>query len=156
MKTILFVCTANIARSPMAEALFNQMVREQGLENQYRAESAATWGLDDMPAAYDGQQVMLERGLDTSTHRSRVITLEIVEKADLILAMEMGHVEALKFEFQFKEDKIHFLSEMAGPAYDIEDPYRRGIESFKAAAQELSLILEVGIEKILELASENG
>jgi len=140
----------------MAEAIFNQMMRVRGLDDLCRAESAATWGMDGLPAADDGQQVMLERGLDTSTHRSRVITTEIVQKADLILAMESGHVEALKFEFWNKEDKIYLLSEMAGPPFDIGDPYRRGIKRFRATAQELDEILENGIEKILELASENG
>lgn len=154
MKTILFVCTANIARSPMAEALFNQMVKEKGLDDQYRAESAGTWGLDGFPAEEDGQLVMWERGLDTSSHRSRVVTEEIAKNADLILAMEAGHVEALKIEFWSKEDSIYLLSEMAGSAHDIRDPHRRGKARFEATAQELEGILENGIEKILELASK--
>jgi protein-tyrosine-phosphatase len=154
MKTILFVCTANIARSPMAEALLNQMVKEKGLDDQYRAESAGTWGLDGFMAAEDGQLVMRERGLDTSSHRSRVVSEEIVQNADLILAMEAGHVEALKIEFWSKEDSIYLLSEMAGPAYDIRDPHQRGRARFEATAQELEGILENGFEKILELASK--
>ena len=140
----------------MAEALFNQMINARGLDDLYRAESAATWGINGLPAAEDGQRVMLEMGLDTSKHRSREVTPEIVQKADLILAMESGHVEALKFEFWNKEDKIFLLSEMAGPPYDIRDPFRSGIKRFRATAQELEEILENGIEKILELASENG
>jgi protein-tyrosine phosphatase len=139
----------------MAEAIFNQMMISRGLGDKYRAESAATWGMDGVPAPKDGQQVMLELGLDTSSHRSRAISDEIVRKADLILAMEGGHVEALKFEFLYKKDKIYLLSEMAGPPYDIDDPYRRGIEHFKATAQELVLILEDGIDEILELVNEN-
>jgi protein-tyrosine-phosphatase len=155
MKTILFVCTANIARSPMAEALFNQMMIERDLDDQYRAESAGTWSWGGAPAPEDGQKVMARRGLDTSTHRSREVTLEIMQNADLILTMEKSHVEVLKLEFWFKEDKIFLLSEMAGPAYDIDDPYRRGLERFEATARELEEILSDGIDKILELANEN-
>jgi len=140
----------------MAEALFNQLMREKDLDDQYRAESAATWGMDGLPAAADGQQAMLARGLDISAHRSREVTLDIIQEADLILGMERGHVEALRFEFQFKEGKIHLLSEMAGPPYDIEDPYRRGLARFETTVQELEGILENGMDQILELARENG
>ena len=74
MKNILFVCTANIARSPMAEALFNKKMSELGLTDQYRANSAGTWARNGNLAAAEGQKVMQARGLDTSAHRSRVVT----------------------------------------------------------------------------------
>ncbi len=155
MKTVLFVCTANIARSPMAEALFNQMMRERGLDDQYRAESAGIWSLGGAPAPEDGQKVMRARGLDTSAHRSRGVTLEIIQNADLVLAMEREQVDLLKLEFWDKEDTIFLLSEMVDSTYDIDDPYRRGLKRFEDTAQELECILEEGLDKILELAGKS-
>jgi len=156
MKKVLFVCTANIARSPMAEALFNQLVEEMGLDDQYQASSAGTWAMDGNPAPLDGQRVMQERGLDTSAHRSRVITREMLEGADLILTMEAGHKEALEIEFPEHRGKIFMLSEMVDSKADIDDPYSRGYDEFKQAAQEIEDVLRRGLPRIHQLAATGG
>jgi len=153
MRTILFVCTANIARSPIAQALFNKMMQNMGLDNQYRAASAGTWTVDGIPAPPDGQRVMRNRGLDTSMHRSREISSRIVENADLILTMEAGHKEALQIEFPEKHSRTFLITEMVGSQNDIRDPYKRGLDEFERTAQELNIILDQGINTILELAS---
>lgn len=155
MKTVLFVCTANIARSPMAEALFNQMVDLKGLAGKYHAESAGTWGVDRLPAAPEGVIIMSELGLDINQHRSRVVTWEIITGADLILTMEAGHAEALRFEFRKKSDQIYQLAEMVGLPYNIKDPFNRGLTRFRETAQELAEILEGGFDRIIELAGEH-
>lgn len=152
MRIILFVCTANIARSPMAQALFNKIMLDMGLDNEYQAASAGTWTVDGIPAPPDGQLVMRERGLDTSMHRSRRITNRIVENADLILTMEAGHKEALQIEFPEKRNKTFMISEMIGSQYDIRDPYKRGLDEFELTAQELTRILDQGIDRIVKLA----
>jgi len=152
MKTVLFVCTANIARSPMAEVLFNNMLKEDGLDSQYQARSAGTWAIERYPAPDDGQRVMMDRGLDTSSHLSQVVTKEIVDGADLVLTMEAGHKEALQIEFPSSSIKIFMLSEMVGSTADIDDPYKRGYDEYKRAAQEIEDILENGLYRILQLA----
>jgi protein-tyrosine phosphatase len=152
MKNILFVCTANIARSPMAAALFNHLMGQKGLADRYRAESAGTWGHDGMPAALDGIRVMAEYGLDISQHRSRVVTWEIMMAADLILTMESGHAEALRFEFRKMSHRVYQLTAMVGWPYDIDDPFGQGISRFRVTAQELAEILEGGCERIMRLA----
>jgi protein-tyrosine phosphatase len=152
VRTILFVCTANIARSPMATALFNHQMQKMGLDSRYVGESAGTWGVDGLPAARDGKRTMQARGLDISSHRSRVVTWEIMMNADLVLTMEGGHAEALRFEFRKKRDRIFLLSEMVGLPFDIDDPYNKGIKEFEGTARELEDILEKGISKIIQLA----
>jgi protein-tyrosine-phosphatase len=151
MKTILFVCTANIARSPMAQILFNSKIVEMGFDKYYQGESAGSWAIDGIPAAIEGQQVMRQRGLELSTHRSRGVTQEIIDNADLVLTMETGQKEALQIEFPEKRSKIYLLSEIIGKIYDIEDPFNRGEKAFEETAQELEDILAKGINKIIEL-----
>lgn len=152
MKTILFVCTANIARSPMAAALFNHLMDQKGLADRYRAESAGTWGQDWLPAASEGVSVMAEYGLDIRQHQSRVVTWEIMMGADLILTMESGHAEALRFEFRKISQRVYQLTEMVGRPYDIDDPFGQGLSRFRVTAQELAEILEAGCERIVALA----
>jgi len=155
MKTILFVCTANIARSPMAEALFNKKIDDMGLHEKYQAISAGNWARYGIPAPPDGQQVMKDRGLDTSTHLSQPVTLEMMESVDVVLTMEAGHKEALRVEFPWSENKVFMISEMVDSETGIDDPFTLGLERFEETAQELDDILEHGMAKILELASDS-
>jgi protein-tyrosine-phosphatase len=152
MKTILFVCTANIARSPMAAALCNHLMAQKDLADQYRSESAGTWGHDGLPAAVEGVRVMAEFGLDISQHRSRVVTWDIIMQSDLILTMEGGHAEALRFEFRQKSHQVYMLTQVIGPPYDIDDPFGHGLSRFRGTAQEIAEILERGCDRIIALA----
>ena len=151
MRTVLFVCTANIARSPMAEALFNLIIKQMGMDGRYQAQSAGTWARDGLPAPPDGQKVMSNMGLDTSTHLSRLVTENILDEARLILTMETGHKEALQVEFPSYSHKIFMLSEMVDSTADIDDPYLMGFERFQETAVELEEILESGKNVIFKL-----
>lgn len=152
VKIILFVCTANIARSPMAAALFDKKMAQMSLSDRCQAYSAGTWGRDGYPAADEAIQVMGELGIDIGSHRSREVNHEIVNAADLILTMEKGHKEALQIEFPGKRDHIWLLTELIGPGYDIPDPYGKGLQDFEATAAELEVLIERGVNEILRSA----
>ena len=152
MAIVLFVCTANIARSPMAAALFNKKMEEMGLSDRCQAQSAGTWGRDGYPAAAEAIRVMQARGMDISSHLSREVNAEIISAADLILTMERGHQEALQVEFPRQRDKIYFLTELVGMEYDIPDPYGGILNDFEDTATELETIVEKGVDTILRRA----
>ena len=137
----------------MAEALFNEKLKALKLADRYQACSAGTWARDGRPAAQTGQRVMQARGLNISHHCSRMITGEIVANADLILTMEIGQKEALRFEFPEKKEKIFTLTELVGQAYDVSDPFSQGMKAFEATARELEELIDQGMEKIITLAS---
>ena len=86
---VLFVCTGNTCRSPMAAALLSARLAESGTQAMVR--SAGTL-FDGRPATDHGMACMAERGLDTSSHRSRKITPAVVKEPDLILGLARSHV----------------------------------------------------------------
>jgi protein-tyrosine-phosphatase len=154
MPSVLFVCTANICRSPMAEAIFKSKVAGEENASGWRVESAGTWAPGGQPAAEFSRQVMQERGLDIHKHRSQSITGELMQAFDLILTMGKNHKEALRAEFPEFADKIYLLSEMVGYSHDIDDPIGRSKAEYQSTAQEIERLIDAGFEKIVRTAAE--
>lgn len=152
MPTIVFVCTANRYRSPIAEACFQGELSLRHQADKWQVLSAGTWAIDGMPAAPQAIHLASHMGLDISGHRSRVITPELMQAAELILVMEQGHKEALQIEFPGSAHKVHLLSEAAtGSSYDIPDP--AGAGSDDGVSQEISELIRTGFDRICVLAS---
>lgn len=155
-RVILIVCTGNVCRSPMAAGLLQHRLASAGLESRYEVRSAGTWATTGSPAAAYARQVMAERGIDISEHRSRDISAEDVAGVDLILVMTEAQREALLAEFPGARSKTYLLSEMIGKRYDIADPYGSGRAYYEYCAEDLSSIIEVGFGRILRLADEDA
>lgn len=155
MGAVLFVCTANVCRSPMASAIFRKILENKRDLANWRVESAGTWAIDGQPASVGSQQVMKKRGLDISDHRSRGVGQELLTLFDLILTMESGHKEALRAEFPEFADQIFMLSEMVDQMYDVADPIGRPIDEYEKTAVEIERLLSTGFEKIQALVNKN-
>jgi protein-tyrosine-phosphatase len=151
MKTILFVCTGNICRSPMAVGFLREKLRKAGLEGEYRVHSAGVWGLEGQPPTAYAGEVMATRGIDISDHRSHDLTPEDVDEADLILTMTRGQAEAISVEFPQHAHKVHLLSQMAGRHYDIQDPYGGQLYEYRQCANEIKNLIEEGYPRIMQL-----
>ena len=122
-KTVIFVCTGNVCRSPMAAGLFyDKLVREKA-NDRVRIRSAGIWALEGRPASAYAQQVMSEHDLDISAHRGRDLTQAGVDEADLLLVMTQRHADVIARDLKRSKGKVHLLSAMAGEPHDIEDPY---------------------------------
>lgn len=155
-KVILFVCTGNICRSPMAAALLRARLEADGRAGEYQVLSAGTWADEGRPASHYAQVVMAERGIDLGNHRAREITPQLMQEADLVLVMTRAHRESLCAEFPDAAHKIYLLSEMIGRTYDIADPYSGSLQYYAYCAEELAAILDEGYERILALASQHA
>jgi len=137
-KRILFVCTGNTCRSPMAEAIFRQLVQSRSGED-WQVSSAGLHALDGSPATSEAVAVLKELGLDISGHSARLLTEELVEDADLILTMTAAHKQSIQQRFPAAADRVFTVKEFAGEVdhLDIPDPFGQGIAAYRAAAAEL-------------------
>src|SRR3989441_11778707 len=111
---VLFVCTGNIRRSPLAWSLLERALKDRRLD--VTVSSAGTGAWDGAPASEGAYLVGLERGLDLSGHRARLLTRELVEQADLILTMARHH--RARVDELGGEGKVFVLSEYAGKGGD--------------------------------------
>ncbi len=155
MANILIVCTANICRSPVAEALLKDRLHDRGYDD-WTVASAGTWATIKRGASHNSQVVAAQYGFDISNHMARMVERSILSEADLVLCMEEGHVEALKIEFPDEAHKIYPITAMAGPAYSVEDPFGSSLLDYQRMAAELASIIDRGLDRIIELAKTNS
>lgn len=94
-RKLLFVCSGNTCRSPLAEAIARAEAGRRGLAD-VECRSAGTFAWDGQPAAANGILVGRERGLDLETHRSRELDPGLLAWADLVLAMDASHAQAAR------------------------------------------------------------
>jgi len=154
MATVLFVCTGNLCRSPMAAAILRSRLARDPARRGWRVLSAGLWAEDGLEASSGAVMAMAERGLDLSGHRSRRVTGSVLQDADLILGMTHHHVEALRLAFPQAAGRVHLLAEMAGESYDVTDPYGLAPVEYRAAATGLVRLIEAGYRRIVALAEQ--
>jgi len=151
-KTVLFVCSGNICRSPIAEGFLKKMLRDRlGEASEEIQVLSAGLNVFEGYATEEAFQLMRDEGVDLSNFRSRQLTLEMVEKADLILTMQRSHKLHVFALDPRARDKTFTLKEFSGETEkpDIADPYGRGIEAYKACAEEIKGGVDKAFEKIL-------
>ncbi len=147
MKTILFLCTGNVCRSPMAEGLFRHAVKGRG---DFRVLSAGLGALDGQPPTPHSVQAMKEIGLDISRQRSRALTSELVRSADYIFGMTHSHVDTVALLYPQLAEKTFLLREFD----DTLEPYEKDISDPIGSAYDVYVEcrnqIELGIATVLK------
>ncbi len=125
--SVLFVCLGNICRSPIAETIFRNLLKERNVENDWMVDSAGTgrWNLDELPDPR-GQAVMKKHSV-SSQHISRLVVKEDFAKFEYILCMDSNNVRdvrrlALEAGGAGTQAKIELMSDYCGGEV-IHDPY---------------------------------
>lgn len=134
-KNILFVCTGNLCRSVIGEGILKKKLADRKIDS-VTVSSAGTFALNARPAADLAVRVASERGVDLSGHRTRHVTRELLESADMVICAETDHVVESGVVLADKSGKYRLLSDFGPPhlrGHDIEDPYGAPIDYFVSA-----------------------
>ncbi len=153
MKTILFLCTGNVCRSPMAEGLFRHAVKGRG---EFRVLSAGLGAIDGQPPTHFSVQAMREIGLDISHQRSRTLTADMVRSADYIFGMTHSHVDTVALLYPQQAEKTFLLREfdetLESYEKDISDPIGSPYEVYVECRNQI----ELGIATILKFMEQQN
>jgi glycine hydroxymethyltransferase len=151
MKTILFVCTGNICRSPMAEGLFRRAVRGR---NDFRVLSAGVGAVDGLPPSEYAVRALRELSVDISKQRSRMLTAELVNQADYIFGMTHSHVDAITLLYPQAAEKTFLLREfdetLDSYENDISDPIGGSYDTYMSCRDQI----EQGIASMLKFIDQ--
>jgi RpiB/LacA/LacB family sugar-phosphate isomerase len=152
MKTILFICTGNVCRSPMAEALFRRAVRGRG---EFRVFSAGIGAMDGQPPTSHSVTAMKEIGIDISNQRSRALTADLVRQADYIFGMTHGHVDTIGLLYPPAAEKTFLLREFDETLEpfekDIADPIGSSYEIYAHCREQI----EQGIASLFKFMEQH-
>ena len=148
--TILFVCTGNICRSPLAEAVAKRALTEHfdtpdlstvGLH----VASAGTHGLTGHPATAEMQKAAADLGFDLGAHSARCMDRHIADGSSVVYGMENEHIAWMRS--QFPGSRVSLLG--GGP---IEDPYGRNLSEYRRAAREIVAGVALRVPEMVALA----
>lgn len=156
LKNVLFVCTGNTCRSPMAEALFRDLVKER---SDYQVASAGVAAAPGMPASKHTAALLKDRGLDLARFQSRMLDRQTLEQATHVFAMSSHHMGAIVDEFPAQADKVYLVSEFAAEdelrGRDISDPFGQGRHAYEETLRSLEKILPTLIAYIDQTWKQN-
>jgi len=152
MPSVIFVCTANRFRSPLASAFFKKLLEDSFASGTWTVDSAGTWTSPGLPVLPGVSLIASKYGVDLVQHRSKPVSAAILSSGDLILVMEAGHKEALRIEFPLNRDRIYLLSQVVeGRSYNIPD-MTDSIESMMGVGDDLHNLIQIGISRICDVA----
>lgn len=166
---ILFVCTGNTCRSPMAANLMRSLARKRQLD--WSVSSAGLFVEPGAPMASMAQAALHGLGVDVDSHEAQPVTRALIEEADVVLTMTGSHAEQLRRQFPEAAGKVypfaHYAVGTCGDedglqddaitvGYDIPDPFGGSKDTYDRCAKHLHGLTERALERLLRKHTGNG
>lgn len=138
---VLFVCTGNTCRSPMAEGILKSIAEEKNLD--LKVSSAGISVFDGDNASKNSINAMKKIGINISQHEARQLHRDLIDEADLILTMSKSHKEFIRANFSSAKDKVFTLLEYVDKIdKDIGDPYGGNLSLYEHTRDEIYQAIE--------------
>jgi protein-tyrosine phosphatase len=153
---ILFVCTGNTCRSPLAEAIGRKLAAERGIDD-VTVSSAGTGAVPGAPASDGALLIGVEMQMDLTGHRARTLTSEIVRDSDLILTMSGSHLDLVKA--LGGEGKAFLLDEYASKGESrqaVPDPFGGTVGEYRLAGETLTRLVGAALDRVTSGRTSGG
>jgi len=142
-KRVLFVCTGNTCRSPMAEGLCRAILAER---TDYEVASAGVAAYPGQPMSPETASILKQHGVATADFASRPVERPLLEHATHVFAMTHGHLRALEDQYPHLADKFYLVTEFAdipgrGVGADVPDPIGMGRRAYRQVAEVLGIAI---------------
>lgn len=149
-KTVLFICTGNTCRSPMAEGLLKASLKGDA---HVRVVSAGVAAMPGQPASRETQDILLEHGSSLKGFKSQQVDETLLKEADLVIAMTSAHADMVRRFFSGHVNEVNLLCDYIDPSeglagVDIPDPIGMGKEAYEEVAEVMALAMPGVMEAI--------
>jgi protein-tyrosine-phosphatase len=153
VKNILFVCSGNYCRSPLAEGLAQLRLKQAGYAGQFRTRSAGT-----LPA-YEGQpsapliiEVLREIGAEGQANPPHQITPDEIEQAAVIFGVAQEHTDWITQHYPTAAERTYLLSELIGEHWDVRDPGVQELEPLRECRDTIDRVITSGLLEMMRRA----
>lgn len=147
-RKIMFICTGNICRSAMAEALLKKKIEDKKINEKFLVCSSGIYAYGGEVSTYEACKVMKdEYGIDLSMHRATPVRNSNIEEMDLILCMTNSHKNSLNMMYPNLKNKIFLIKEYVGLNGEVADPWGYSLSVYSDCAKELNDYIDLLLKK---------